>query len=151
MRPDAPLQVFLPAWTRNLLRADLTAQEPVDSTLGVTDAELSRYLSVRGLAVTYALDGEAGQGFSAQNPEAWLADWPGNVVAYMFPAGAFVFGDGGTLDLGIVRDSALNAANDFEVFFESWEMALRRAGEALRITVPVSASGVSRAAAAAVA
>ena len=52
---NVPLQVFLPAWTRNLMRADLTAQEPGDAVLGISDAELSRYLSARGLAVTWTL------------------------------------------------------------------------------------------------
>ncbi len=50
MAPGSPLQVLLPSWTRSLLRADLTAQMPGDAILGVTDAELSRYLSARGLA-----------------------------------------------------------------------------------------------------
>ncbi len=45
-----------------------------------------------------------------------------------------------------MRDSALNSSNDLKVMFESCEMALDRAGKALRITVPVSASGVSPAA-----
>jgi len=45
-----------------------------------------------------------------------------------------------------VRDSAVNSSNDLEVMFESFEMALDRAGKALRITVPVTASGVFRAA-----
>ena len=48
-----------------------------------------------------------------------------------------------------MRDSALNSSNDLKVMFESFEMALDRAGKALRFTVPVSASGISRAAAAA--
>jgi hypothetical protein len=147
MAADAPLQVFLPAWTRNLMRADLAMQEPGDSTLGVTDQELSRYLAAQKLAVTWALDGESGTGFPTQSADSELAAWPGNVIAYMFPPGGMVFADGGTLDLGIVRDSTLNAANDYEVFFEAWEMGLHRAGESLRLTIPVLASGFTRAAA----
>lgn len=146
MAIGAPLQVFLPAWTRSLLRADLTAQMPGDAILGVTDAELSRYLSARGLAVTWTLDGEAGQRFGDQTADAGLAEFPTHVIAYVFPAGAFVFADGGVLDLGIVRDSVLNAANDHMVFSESFEAVLHRAGEALRLSVAVTASGFSRAA-----
>ncbi len=131
------------------MRADLTAQMPGDAVLGVTDAELSRYLSARGLAVTWTLDGEAGQRFADQAADAGLADFPTHVVAYVFPAGAFTFLDGGVLDLGIVRDSVLNAANDHMVFSESFEAVARRAGEALRLSVPVSTTGVSRGTAAA--
>ncbi len=147
MPADAPLQCFLPAWTRNLLRADLTAQEPGDAVLGVSDGEISRYLAMRRLAVTFTLDGEAGQAFGAQTPGGALADFPASVVCYLFAAGSFAFADGGMLDLGIVRDSVLNAANDCVVFSETFEAVLHRGGEALRLTVPVTASGVSRAAA----
>jgi hypothetical protein len=149
MAPGSPLQVFLPSWTRSLMRADLTAQMPGDAILGVTDAELSRYLSARGLAVTWTLDGEAGQRFGDQAADAGLVDFPTHVVAYVFPAGAFVFADGGVLDLGIVRDSVLNSGNDHMVFSESFEAVLHRAGEALRLSVPVSPTGVSRGTAAA--
>ncbi|MGY1712604.1 hypothetical protein ACI8AC_24150 [Geodermatophilus sp. SYSU D00758] len=95
----------------------------------------------------WTLDGEAGQAFGAQTAGGALASFPANVVAYVFPAGAFAFMDGGVLALGIVRDSVLNAANDHMVFSESFEAVLHRAGEALRLTVPVTASGISRAAA----
>jgi hypothetical protein len=35
-----------------------------------------------------------------------------------FPEGTFLYIDGGTLDLGLVRDSTLNSTNDFQVFGE---------------------------------
>jgi len=68
---------------------------------------------------------------------------------YMFPAGAFQFLDGGTLDLGLIRDGTLNAANDAQMFSETFEGVLRRGGEALRITQELTPNGTARAAAAA--
>ncbi len=146
MPADAPLQVILPHWARGILRTDLAIQEPGDSTVGVTDAELASYLAARHLAPTWAMDGEAGQQFDPQNPGPVNA-WPTSVVSYMFPAGAFQFLDGGTLDLGIVRDSSLVASNDFMTFTETFEAVLFRGGEAFRINQAVTPSGITRAAA----
>ncbi len=92
------------------------------------------------------MDGEASQHFDPQNPGA-VNDWPDEIVSYMFPAGAFQFLDGGTLDLGLVRDSTLNAANDFTTFMETFEAVAFRGGEALRISQAVTPSGIARAAA----
>ncbi|MFC5066189.1 major capsid protein [Actinomycetospora atypica] len=147
MGDTAPLQVILPSWTRGLLRADLSQQEPGDATLGVSNSDVDSYLAQRNVAVTYALDGEAGQNFPAQ-VSGLVNEWPTRVLMYMFPAGAFQFLDGGTLDLGLVRDSTLNAANDYQMFVETFEAVLFRGGVSLRISQPVSPSGVSRAAAA---
>ncbi len=147
MDPNAPLQLILPDWARGVLRSDLALQEPGDATLGVTDAELAQYLATRNLAPTWARDGEAGQQFDVQAPGPVNA-WPAEVISYMFPAGAFQFLDGGTLDLGLIRDSTLNSANDAQIFSETFEGLLYRGGEAFRITTPVTPNGIARAAAA---
>jgi hypothetical protein len=39
----------------------------------------------------------------------------------MWHPGAHLFLDGGTLDLGIVRDSTLNSTNDYQQFMETFE------------------------------
>lgn len=44
-------------------------------------------------------------------------------VDFAMPQGTFVFIDGGTLGLGIVRDSVLNSTNDFQVFGETFRAA----------------------------
>jgi hypothetical protein len=146
--PSAPLQLILPHWAAGILRTDLALQEPGDAREGVTDAELVAYLAARNLSPTWALDGETGQNFDPQEPGEVNA-WPTSIISYLFPVGAFQFLDGGTLDLGLVRDSTLNAANDFQMFSESFEAVLFRGGEALRVSQAVTPSGIARAAAAA--
>lgn len=145
MQQDSPLQLVLPDWSRGILRSDLALQEPGDTTLGVTDAELAAYLATRNLAPTWAMDGEAGQQFNPQNPGPVNA-WPTSVVSYMFPAGAFVFLDAGVLDLGIVRDSTLTAANDMMLFSETFEAVMFRGGEAFRVSQAVTPNGIAQAA-----
>src|SRR4051794_17780995 len=119
-RADALLQLILPHWGRGLLRSDLALQEAGDATHGVTDTELASYLAVRRLAVTYAMDGEAGQEFNPQAPGP-VNGWPTEVIGYLFTPGSFAFLDGGRLDLGSIRDSTLTAANDSMVIMETFE------------------------------
>lgn len=45
---------------------------------------------------------------------------PGSGRIYVSVPGSLMIADGGSLDLGIVRDSTLNAANDLELFSERW-------------------------------
>jgi hypothetical protein len=46
---------------------------------------------------------------------------------YLFPEGAIQFLDAGRLDLGVVRDSTLDATNDYETFVETFEGIANRA------------------------
>ena len=52
-----------------------------------------------------------------------------------------MFLDGGVLELGIVRDSVLNAENQFEIFGESFENAANVGIESLWITTDVCPGG----------
>ena len=46
---------------------------------------------------------------------------PAEVAWTLYPQGTFLAMDGGTLDLGIIRDSVLNSTNDFQIFAETFE------------------------------
>ena len=59
----------------------------------------------------------------------------------LFPEGSFLFLDGGVLELGIVRDSVLNAENQFQIFGESFENVAFVGIESLWITTTVCPSG----------
>lgn len=47
----------------------------------------------------------------------------------------FLFLDGGELDFGIVRDSTLNARNDFRLMVETFEALGYVGGESLELTL----------------
>ena len=70
-----------------------------------------------------------------------LINGDGKVVARTpLRHGTMVFLDGGTLELGIVRDSALNSTNDYQIFAESFEdVKLRTRVSALASSIWVSA------------
>jgi hypothetical protein len=54
----------------------------------------------------------------AEQTAAALDGFPNTIQWAIYPEGAFIGVDMGTLELGIVRDSVLNSTNDFQVFGE---------------------------------
>lgn len=145
--PKLNLRVILPVWFRNALRADLTKQIPGDgpeATFDLADAMVNTWFASRGINVTWTLDGEAGQVFGAQAPGA-LNAFPSKVVWYLFAEGTFLFLDGGTLDLGLVRDSTLNSTNDYKIFLETFEGVAKVGVESLRVTSDLVIVGSSSA------
>lgn len=70
-----------------------------------------------------------------------LPGFPDQIDALLFPAGSWLFLDGGSLDLGLVRDSALNAKNRYRQFSETFEGAAFRGVESLRLVMTVQPTG----------
>ena len=143
--PKAPLRVLFPEWFKNALRADLTKQLPGDGrdgTFNLAEAEINKWFSTRNINVSWFLDGETGQIFGAQNAGALLG-FPTNVIWYLFSEGTFLFLDGGTLDLGLVRDSTLNGTNDYKIFLENFEGVAKVGVESLRVTSALAIKGSS--------
>lgn len=143
--PKASLRVIFPEWFKNALRADLTKQLPGDGrdgTFKLADSEINSWFSVRNINVSWHLDGETGQIFGAQAAGALLG-FPADLIWYLFSEGTFVFLDGGTLDLGLVRDSTLNGTNDYKIFLETFEGVAKVGVESLRVTSKVAIKGSS--------
>jgi hypothetical protein len=82
-----------------------------------------------------------------------IEQFPTTVVWYLFPEGFFQFLDAGRLDLGVVRDSTLDATNDYETFVETFEGVANRsfAKGVWQILSSVKATGGSAATVTAVA
>lgn len=147
-----PVRIILPAWFKDLLRADLVLQMPGDGfdTWSLADSLINQWFSARGVNITWALDGESGQDFAAQangttGTPVDLTAFPTHVIGYLFAEGTFLYLDGGTLDLGIVRDSTLNSKNDYQTFVETFEAVAKVGYEGLRIDMPVQISGAAAA------
>lgn len=105
------VEIVLPKWIVGVLRADLARRTGVEQTLSVTRAQLMRYFADRNIRVQLVSDWQvrgAGQFGGASN----MTDWPATVDLMVYAAGTFLLGNGLTLDLGVVRDSVLNAEND---------------------------------------
>jgi hypothetical protein len=119
------LEFGAPVWLRDQIRTDIARQLPVgtvEETLAIADATIDRFFASRNIDPVWLLDGESGQRFTVQGAGP-LQGWPTTAKTYLAPAGGWLFLDGGSLDLGLVRDSTLNSTNDVQMFAETFEGA----------------------------
>jgi len=108
---DDILEVVAPYWLRDVIRADLAWRNGVD-LLSVSNEQINGYFTDRNLRVQWVNDWQvrgAGQ-FGNATP---VTAWPTTVDVMIYAAGTFLHGNGMSLDLGVIRDSVLNAENDF--------------------------------------
>jgi len=163
---SAAFTVVMPDWAKDLVRADLARELAHDNTndrdvLAIGDDIIDRWFSVRGINVLWALDGlkagTYGTGGSALLDQFFpLAtagaepQWPNQnsdgtiqVGWLLFPEGAWQYLDGGRLDLGVVRDSLLDATNDYETFVEVFESVAFRGVESYQVQSIVKPTGAS--------
>jgi hypothetical protein len=141
---DAPLRAIIPAWVKDAMAADLALAMPGDSTLNAY-AEIDAYIASRGIIPTYSLDTAGGAShFGAQSSGA-MVEFPDTFVWYIFAEGSFLFLDGGTLDLGVIRDSTLVGTNDYKMFVETFENVALVGVESLQVTSTINVNGVAAA------
>ena len=139
LEADAPLRVIAPYWIKDAMAADLAIAMPGDSTLNAA-AEIDGYIASRNINITYHIDSFSdAQGANAMNEFADTFVW------YMFAEGTFLFLDGGTLDLGVIRDSTLVGTNDYKMFVETFEGVAKVGVESLVVTSTISVNGVAAA------
>jgi len=120
---DVNLRVIMPEWFKNYARADVVAQAPsasFDETFALADAAIDRWFAARNVNVTWSLDLDV---IGAQPDNQAFFTPPAKLEFALFTEGTWLFLDGGTLDLGIVRDSTLNKSNEYCMFVETFESA----------------------------
>ena len=118
------LRVMAPEWLPDLLITDQVSAQ-FDRFMALEEA--TRTLRSYGIEPTWYKDTPSTgtpQGFSAETAST-IDDFPDVAQIALFPAGTFLHLDGGTLELGLVRDSTLNATNDYQVFGETFENVAR--------------------------
>ncbi len=148
--PELPITCILPEYVPALCAADLTAQAPGDQTFDITEDMVRARLNALDphLNVVFVYDGtQTGQRLlttpTGQSPRT--PGFDADVDLLIFPTGTWAFLDGGTLDLGIVRDSTLNQSNRFQTFFEQWECVAQLAPFSYHATISLCADGNSQA------
>ena len=138
---DFPLRAIIPAWIKDAMAADLTLAAPGDNTLNAY-GDIDAYIAARGINPTYTIDGSAMTGSQGANA---MNGFTNTFVWYLFAEGTFLFLDGGTLDLGIIRDSTLVGTNDYKMFVETFEGVAKVGVESLRVTSTINVNGVAAA------
>jgi hypothetical protein len=147
-----PLQLLVPSWLRDAIAADLLVQMPGEDKMSVADSEVDGYLSdINVQPIWFVDDVPVGSGASTAVASASLFDaytgYPQSVEWLLFPTGAFVRLDNGSLDLGIVRTKEDVQKNKYCEFSETFETvaymgpAIGASGWALRGTTTVTVRG----------
>jgi hypothetical protein len=144
MCDNSTLEAVFPNWVLGLIRADLAKRKGWDSpaaAFNITNAEIAAWFTQRGVSAQFVQDWQVrAAGLPGQS--AAITAWPSNVSYMMYPAGTFVKGNGLSLDLGVVRDSTLNATNDYTAAWSEDCWLVAQIGHESRvITVPVCANG----------
>lgn len=142
MSTNAVLEVVMPYWVRAVIRADLGYKPGINSTelLAVIDSQIDAFFTARKVRVQWVNDYQVrGSGqFGAAN----MTVWPNTVNFLIYAAGTFLHGRGLQLDLGVVRDSVLNAENDFTAAWAEEAHLIALVGHASRkYTVAFNVSG----------
>lgn len=134
------LEAIFPTFVWAMFRADLAKRNGVN-LLAVTDAEIAAWFTLRGVRVQLVQDWQVrAAGQLGQDTPATA--WPTTIQFLLFAAGTWVRGNGLSLDLGVVRDSTLNATNDFTgAWMEDCYMIIMLGHESRLVTVPVCADG----------
>jgi hypothetical protein len=143
-----PLTFILPRWVRELIRADMTRGFALDmAQMAVANATIDGWFAARGVTPVWHLDGLAQTqigGTANVMPQQFydnaaagsqVPEFPQVVDTALFATGDWLYLDGGVLDLGLVRDSVLNARNRYRTFTESFEGLAFRGIESLRLGI----------------
>jgi hypothetical protein len=146
--PSTQLQAVIPFWVYDAMAADLALSMPGDNTLGISKSEIDGYLANSNVTLTPVMDNTNSTSpssvFGTQSAAA-LLEFMDSFKWFLFAEGTFLFLDGGTLDLGIIRDSTLVGTNDYKMFVETFEGVAKVGIESLAITSTISINGAAAA------
>lgn len=143
MREDAVLEIVLPRWTLAVLRADLAWRTSVERE-SVSDAQIMAWFTDRAVRPQFVSDWQVRGSGQFGRVDANMTAWPTSVDFMMYAAGTFLHGNGLQLDLGVIRDSALNAENDHTALWAEEAHLVAKVGHESRLyraTLAVNGSG----------
>ena len=137
MSVNSVLEAVFPLWTKELLRADLALRSGVLLT-NVTDAMIDEHFAARKVRAQFVHD------YQPLFGALEATTFPSQIEFLLYPAGGYIKGDGGTIDLGVVRDSTLNATNDYTAAWTEQLFLVAQVGPAAReVKVEYAVDGVT--------
>jgi hypothetical protein len=139
------LEVVLPHWIIAAMRADATKRTGVDM-VGITDNMIADWFDMRHVRAQFVSDWQVRTtglpGFTTAG--AGFNSWPTTVDFMIYAAGTFIRGNGMTLNLGVVRDSTLNAENDHTaLWMEECHLIARFGPQSRQYRVNICADGTT--------
>lgn len=142
MASESVMEVWAPAWLRDLVAIDLTVMAgDAGGDLSPALSEIDGYLKAAKISPTWYLDGVPGAAVSQFHPTDHT--FPASAAIVAAPPGTFMFLDGGSLDLGVIRDADLVGSNQYLEFTETFEALAMMGVEAMRTDLPVTTIGAA--------
>jgi hypothetical protein len=134
----AMVEAVAPAFLKEAIRADIARQDfgGVGNAGLVSDATIRSWFAESGVSIRF-IDFWQALTTAAPGP----LTWPTSAQILYYTPGSYVQFDGGTLDLGVTRDSVLNSTNDFNIFTEDFYCIGRRGPRGVLVTIPICPSG----------
>jgi hypothetical protein len=137
---NATMEVVLPSWVREMIRADMGIRNGADAALvALADAQINQFFAVRKARVQWVynwqmlVNGEEG--------------FPATFQMMVYPAGTFVKGTADVISLDAVYDAASLSVNTYTgLFMEEGVLLLQNCFKAKIVTVNACAGGVTGAA-----
>jgi hypothetical protein len=137
MSVNSVLEAVFPLWAKELIRADFALRSGVLLT-NVTDAMIDDHFAARKVRAQFVHD------YQPLFSVAEAVAFPTTLDFLLYPAGGYIKGDGGTIDLGVVRDSVLNATNDYTAAWTEQLYLVAQVGpKAREVTVNYAVDGVT--------
>lgn len=147
MNSVQPLRMVAPMWVMDLMRADMALQMPGDGTqdtLGLAESQINTWFRSRGVNITWHLDGVGPATADLDGAGTGTAvgfEWPSTIEFGLWAEGTWLYLDGGTLDLGVIRDSGLVATNQYKQFVETFEGVANMGCDSYWVTAAYEPSG----------
>lgn len=138
-RTSGQYHVITDSFVRDALRNQVIANLGVANnieTIQLADSIINGWLSEIGVRVTWTYDGTVNEADGTHRVPTAVGGPIPDATVYVHPEDAFMFLDGGTLDLGTqITDSSLNATNDRQAFAETFEKVAFRGCSAYAFTL----------------
>lgn len=132
------VDVVFPNWAREAIRATLAMRHSEWEYLSVTDAQIDAMFALRNIRAQFVSD------YSPLYTGTPIAAWPTAMPFVMYFAGAYVVGQGGKIELSVVRDSTLNATNDHTAAWSEEFFQVARLGpQARKVNLAINVNGIT--------
>jgi len=140
MCQDDVLEVVAPFWVKETIKADLAWRNGVE-VRQIPDSEINAHFAALNVRVQWVNDWQVRGAGQFGNATA-MTSWPTSAIFMLYAAGTFIKGNGLQLDLGVVRDSTLNANNDHTAAWsEECHLIARVGHESRRYTINFCVNG----------
>jgi hypothetical protein len=134
MDEDAVLEVVYPYWLLEVMRSDMGYRPGIDGPemLAIVDAQITALYTSRNLRPQFVSDWQV-RASGKPGAATPITTFGTSALFMLYAAGTFLHGTGMSLDLGVVRDSVLNAENDFTAAWAEETHLVAQVGHASRI------------------